>query len=132
MTTLTQRLERARNCSASARSAHTRIYTEWHQKHSPRAHYQKRREAGEYHAWKKAQLTKQNWQCANPKCRCDFKYYNEATIDHVSPLKPDVLPIGSDSLWGYKANTIENFLLVCLSCNKRKSNRTDVNYITGW
>jgi 5-methylcytosine-specific restriction endonuclease McrA len=104
----------------------------WDEQSSPRALYCQLKTSRIYDTWIQEQREIQGNRCFNKKCKCLFTKDNPFTIDHVKPLKPKKIPINPDELWGYTANTTNNFVLLCRTCNKVKGNRTDINIWAGW
>ncbi|GAA6623493.1 hypothetical protein [Scytonema sp. NUACC26] len=104
----------------------------WNEQCSPRSLYHQLKVSGTYDKWIQEQREIQGNRCFNKKCRCLFTDDNPFTIDHVKPLTPKKIPTDPDELWGYTTNTTNNFILLCITCNKLKSNRTDINIWAGW
>jgi 5-methylcytosine-specific restriction endonuclease McrA len=129
---LRNELEEIKKKSDIAISAIEDANQQWENECSPRVLYRHLKSLGIYDQWIQEQIKVQNNRCFNKKCQCLFSDDNPFTIDHVEPLSPKKIPGNPDKLWGYTSNTTNNFILLCDTCNKVKSNRTDIDIWAGW
>lgn len=129
---LINELEEIKKKSDAAISAIEDTNQQWEKECSPRAVYRHLKTLGLYEQWIQDQIKVQNNRCFNKKCHSLFSDDNPFTIDHVEPLNPRKTPGNPDKLWGYTSNTTNNFILLCVTCNKLKSNRTDIDIWEGW